>query len=181
MVKYEFISTIFRRVNWFKSGLPGDEGMKQISFGTDGWRGILAEDFNFANVQLVARSIGMYILKGGLALPHITAKIEDNIKALVGYIPASEKAGLKGIVEPMPGAWVLIRASGTEPLFRIYVEAGTPEEVKEIQGDMKLYWLSNVARYQKKNSMGEDLYSWGRNKIIGVEIWRMVNLFLRRR
>lgn len=41
--------------------------MKQISFGTDGWRGILAEDFNFANVRLVARSIGMYILKHGLA------------------------------------------------------------------------------------------------------------------
>ncbi len=41
--------------------------MKQISFGTDGWRGILAEDFNFANVRLVARSIGMYILKQGLA------------------------------------------------------------------------------------------------------------------
>ncbi|MEG3072221.1 MAG: hypothetical protein RQM92_16460 [Candidatus Syntrophopropionicum ammoniitolerans] len=41
--------------------------MKQISFGTDGWRGILAEDFNFANVRLVARSIGMYILKNGLA------------------------------------------------------------------------------------------------------------------
>ena len=41
--------------------------MKQISFGTDGWRGILAEDFNFTNVRLVARSIGMYILKHGLA------------------------------------------------------------------------------------------------------------------
>ncbi|NLJ76407.1 MAG: phosphoglucomutase/phosphomannomutase family protein [Peptococcaceae bacterium] len=41
--------------------------VKQISFGTDGWRGILAEDFNFANVRLVARSIGMYILKNGLA------------------------------------------------------------------------------------------------------------------
>ncbi len=41
--------------------------LKQISFGTDGWRGILAEDFNFANVHLVARSIGMYILDHGLA------------------------------------------------------------------------------------------------------------------
>ncbi|MDD2553611.1 MAG: phosphoglucomutase/phosphomannomutase family protein, partial [Desulfotomaculaceae bacterium] len=35
------------------------------------------------------------------------------------------------------GAWVLVRASGTEPLFRIYVEAGTWEEMKEIQDDMK--------------------------------------------
>lgn len=41
--------------------------MKHISFGTDGWRGILAEDFNFANVRLVARSIGIYILNHDLA------------------------------------------------------------------------------------------------------------------
>ncbi len=34
-------------------------------------------------------------------------------------------------------AWVLIRASGTEPLFRIYTEAGTPEEVKELQKSVK--------------------------------------------
>jgi len=31
------------------------------------------------------------------------------------------------------GSWLLIRPSGTEPLFRIYVEAGTPEEVRQIQ------------------------------------------------
>lgn len=41
--------------------------MKRISFGTDGWRGILAEDFNFDNVRKVARAIGMYILNHGLA------------------------------------------------------------------------------------------------------------------
>ncbi len=35
------------------------------------------------------------------------------------------------------GAWVLVRASGTEPLFRIYVEAGDPDEIKEIQEDTK--------------------------------------------
>ncbi len=29
-------------------------------------------------------------------------------------------------------AWVLLRASGTEPLLRIYAEAASPELVKEI-------------------------------------------------
>jgi len=42
------------------------------------------------------------------------------------------KDGVKLLLEG--GAWVLIRASGTEPLFRIYVEANSPEEMKEIQG-----------------------------------------------
>jgi phosphomannomutase len=32
--------------------------MTEIRFGTDGWRGVIADDFTFANVRLVARAIG---------------------------------------------------------------------------------------------------------------------------
>lgn len=32
-----------------------------ISFGTDGWRAIIAEDFTFANVEKVAYAMGMYV------------------------------------------------------------------------------------------------------------------------
>jgi len=39
----------------------------RIKFGTDGWRGILAEDFTFDNVRLVARAAGRYVLGQGLA------------------------------------------------------------------------------------------------------------------
>jgi phosphomannomutase len=39
--------------------------------------------------------------------------------------------GVKLLLEG--GAWVLIRPSGTEPLFRIYVEAATLEDVQKIQ------------------------------------------------
>lgn len=35
------------------------------------------------------------------------------------------------------GSWLLIRASGTEPLFRIYVEANSEEQMKEIQEEVK--------------------------------------------
>src|SRR3972149_4595762 len=31
--------------------------MTEIRFGTDGWRGIIADDFTFANVRLVAQAI----------------------------------------------------------------------------------------------------------------------------
>jgi phosphomannomutase len=34
-----------------------DHDMTDISFGTDGWRGVIAEDFTFANVRLAARAI----------------------------------------------------------------------------------------------------------------------------
>src|SRR5213080_2193028 len=34
-----------------------------IKFGTDGWRGVIADDFTFANVRRVAGAIASYVLK----------------------------------------------------------------------------------------------------------------------
>ncbi len=34
----------------------------QIKFGTDGWRGIIADDFTFENVRIAAAAIGSYVL-----------------------------------------------------------------------------------------------------------------------
>jgi alpha-D-glucose phosphate-specific phosphoglucomutase len=38
---------------------------QEIKFGTDGWRGIIADDFTFDNVRRVAGAIGSYVLKHG--------------------------------------------------------------------------------------------------------------------
>src|SRR5215475_10290312 len=38
--------------------------MSSIKFGTDGWRGIIAEDFTFANARLVAQAISRYVVRG---------------------------------------------------------------------------------------------------------------------
>jgi phosphomannomutase len=35
----------------------------EIKFGTDGWRGIIADDFTFDNVRQVAGAIASYVLK----------------------------------------------------------------------------------------------------------------------
>src|SRR6516225_9766947 len=35
----------------------------QIKFGTDGWRGVIADDFTFENVRLAAAAISSYVLK----------------------------------------------------------------------------------------------------------------------
>ncbi len=37
--------------------------MDTIKFGTDGWRGIIADDFTFANARSVARAIARYIVR----------------------------------------------------------------------------------------------------------------------
>src|SRR4051812_30349304 len=38
--------------------------MTSIRFGTDGWRGILAEDFTFDNARVVAHAIARYVVRG---------------------------------------------------------------------------------------------------------------------
>ena len=38
--------------------------MTSIRFGTDGWRGIIAEDFTFANACVVAHAIARYVVRG---------------------------------------------------------------------------------------------------------------------
>jgi len=38
--------------------------MTPIKFGTDGWRGIIADDFTFANARTVAQAISRYVVRG---------------------------------------------------------------------------------------------------------------------
>ncbi|HXM97026.1 MAG TPA: phosphoglucomutase/phosphomannomutase family protein [Candidatus Dormibacteraeota bacterium] len=38
--------------------------MTNIKFGTDGWRGVIAEDFTFANAHSVAHAIARYVVRG---------------------------------------------------------------------------------------------------------------------
>ena len=41
--------------------------MAEITFGTDGWRAIIAADFTFTNVSYVAQAIAHYLQQEGLA------------------------------------------------------------------------------------------------------------------
>lgn len=52
--------------------------MSQITFGTDGWRAVIAEDFTFANVEKVAYAIGRYINE-------TYHKNGNRVPVLVGY------------------------------------------------------------------------------------------------
>src|ERR1700674_5399289 len=38
--------------------------MTSLRFGTDGWRGVIAEDFTFANARIVAHAIARYVVRG---------------------------------------------------------------------------------------------------------------------
>lgn len=68
----------------------------------------------------------------------IIAKLDAyNPRSIAGLAVESHNTveGVKLVLEG--GSWVLIRSSGTEPLFRIYVETFEEEKLKAIQDEVK--------------------------------------------
>lgn len=69
-----------------------------------------------------------------MAKEKITAKLNDYIPRTIAGITVDHHSTLEGnkiVLED--GSWVLIRSSGTEPLFRIYVETNSEAQLREIQ------------------------------------------------
>jgi len=68
--------------------------MTDIKFGTDGWRGIIADDFTFANVRRVAGAIASYVLKHedparGVIIGYDTRFLSDHAARLVANVIAA--------------------------------------------------------------------------------------------
>src|SRR5271166_4682005 len=67
--------------------------MTQIKFGTDGWRGLIADDFTFANVRRVAGAIASYVLKHedptrGIVIGYDTRFLSDRAARAVAQVIA---------------------------------------------------------------------------------------------
>lgn len=67
--------------------------MTDIKFGTDGWRGLIADDFTFANVRRVAGAIASYVLKHedptrGVIVGYDTRFLSDSLARIVAEIVA---------------------------------------------------------------------------------------------
>ncbi|ABO51602.1 Phosphoglucomutase [Desulforamulus reducens MI-1] len=68
----------------------------------------------------------------------ILEQLKDFSPTELGGQPVIDKITLDGVkLIVADGAWVLIRASGTEPLFRIYTEANSLEQKVRLQQDVK--------------------------------------------
>jgi alpha-D-glucose phosphate-specific phosphoglucomutase len=68
--------------------------MPPIKFGTDGWRGLIADDFTFANVRLVAAAIASYVLKHedpthGIIVGYDTRFLSDRAARAVAEVIAA--------------------------------------------------------------------------------------------
>ena len=76
-----------------------------IKFGTDGWRGIIAEDFTFDNVRACAQGVANYLLDHGIAsqgllVGYDTRFASEDFAAAVAEVVAAN--GIRVFLNPKP-------------------------------------------------------------------------------
>jgi len=71
--------------------------MTEIKFGTSGWRGILAEDFTFANARLVCQGIADYLKQAGLTEPGVVVGYDTRFRSEAFAATAAEVMAANGI------------------------------------------------------------------------------------
>jgi alpha-D-glucose phosphate-specific phosphoglucomutase len=79
--------------------------LTRIVFGTDGWRGIIAEDFTFDNVRAVAQALSDYLIsqnlkEKGLVVGYDTRFMSDRFAKVVAEVAASND--IKVLLAPKP-------------------------------------------------------------------------------
>jgi phosphomannomutase/phosphoglucomutase len=82
-------------------------------------------------LSAIVGSLPQYSLhKEGLEVP--VERRQAVLDAIVRLARSREVDTLDGVKIHEPDGWVLVRPSGTEPLFRVYAEAKTPERAKAL-------------------------------------------------
>ena len=71
--------------------------MTEIKFGTSGWRGILAEDFTFANARLVCQAIADYLQQEGLTRQGVVIGYDTRFRSEAFAATAAEVMAANGI------------------------------------------------------------------------------------
>jgi phosphoglucomutase len=72
--------------------------MTEIRFGTSGWRGILAEDFTFANARLVCQGIAAYLKQEGIHTQGIVIGYDTRFRSEAFAAAAAEVMAGNGII-----------------------------------------------------------------------------------
>jgi len=81
--------------------------MHPIKFGTDGWRGVIAEDFTFANARIVAHAIARYVARGedarkGVFVGYDHRYASDRIAAAVAEVISASGTPVWLVDKPCP-------------------------------------------------------------------------------
>ncbi len=143
--------------------------MAKIVFGTDGWRGIIAEDFTFENVKAVAQALSDYLISQnlhdqGLIVGYDTRFMSAQFAKAVANVAASNNIQVLIASKPTPtpvisftvknrkaGGGVVITASHNPAIYngiKFKLEHGGPAPT-EITKQIESYLFKNVPRRDK--------------------------------
>ena len=93
--------------------------MTTIKFGTDGWRGIIADDFTYANARIVGEAISRYVVRGedprkGVIIGYDHRFASDSVAALLAEVfsAAGTPVWLADRPCPTPTVSSLVRERG---------------------------------------------------------------------
>lgn len=151
-----------------------------ITFGTDGWRGVISDDFTFQNVRLVAKAVGGYILD----------RQEEHKGVVIGYdarflscryaqLCAETLAGcgikvwLADSILPTPAlTW---RVKDAQAALGLMITAShNPPEYNGIKlkaaygGPASPELVADVEAYVRRYEAGDDLLSSGKKQAIAA-------------
>ena len=99
-----------------------------IKFGTDGWRGIIAEDFTFANVRVCAQAVAEYLKqdgldKQGLVIGYDTRFASEDFAAAAAEVLAGNDIRVHLCLNPAPTPVVSFTVPATKSVGGIVMTA----------------------------------------------------------
>ena len=99
-----------------------------IRFGTDGWRGIIAEDFTFDNVRICAQGVAEYLKqarldKRGLVIGHDTRFASEDFAAAAAEVMAGNDIKVHLCLKPAPTPVVSFAVLATKSAGGIVITA----------------------------------------------------------
>ena len=99
-----------------------------IKFGTDGWRGIIAEDFTFDNVRICAQAVAEYLKqdgldKRGLVIGYDTRFASEDFAAAAAEVMAGNDIKVRLCLKPAPTPVVSFAVPATKSAGAIVITA----------------------------------------------------------
>lgn len=146
--------------------------MTRIIFGTDGWRGIIAEDFTFDNVKAVAQALSDYLMsqnlhEKGLVVGFDTRFMSDRFAKTVADVAASNNIRVLLASKPTPtpiisfsvkdrraGGGVVVTASHNPSIYngvKFKLEHGGPAPT-EITKQIESFLFKNAPKHDESKT-----------------------------
>jgi alpha-D-glucose phosphate-specific phosphoglucomutase len=143
--------------------------LTRIIFGTDGWRGIIAEDFTFDNVKAVAQALSDYLIQQnlhekGLVVGYDTRFMSDRFAKAVADVAASNNIHVLLASKPTPtpiisfsvknrkaGGGVVITASHNPSIYngvKFKLEHGGPAPT-EVTKQIESFLFKNTPKHNE--------------------------------